>query len=115
VLRVLVFVALASGMVSCAGSPSAAAIGPSLTGGGFVILIQNFTFVPPSLTVPPAAKITVVNHDDVTQTLTAVNRTFDTGDIPGGHTATFTAPTRPGSYPYICRTHPVMHGAIIVQ
>lgn len=114
-LRVFVLVALAVGLVSCAGANSAAGTGPSLTGNGFVILIRNYTFVPDSLVVPPHARITVVNQDDVTHTLTADNKVFDTGDIPGGHTAAFTGPTRPGSYPYVCVVHPFMHGTLVVR
>lgn len=63
----------------------------------------------------PAAKITVVNEDRSTHTVTAQDKTFDTGDIPAGHTATFTAPAQPGSYPYICTLHQYMHGTLVVQ
>ncbi|SDK81644.1 hypothetical protein SAMN04487916_103158 [Arthrobacter sp. ov407] len=38
---------------------------------------------------------------------------FD-AEAKGGGTATFTAPTKPGTYPY--RTfHPGMHGVVIVK
>ena len=40
---------------------------------------------------------------------------FDTANIPAnGGTGTFTAPTKPGSYPFGC-TYPEMAGTLIVQ
>jgi plastocyanin len=41
---------------------------------------------------------------------------FDTGPIqPGGGTATFTAPAKPGSYPFGCLFHLLMQGKLVVQ
>jgi plastocyanin len=36
-------------------------------------------------------------------------------DIRGGGTATFTAPTAPGTYAYHCTYHPNMHGTLTVK
>src|SRR4029079_3775218 len=41
---------------------------------------------------------------------------FSTGAIdPSGGTATFTAPAKPGIYPFGCRFHPTMKGTLTVQ
>jgi plastocyanin len=39
---------------------------------------------------------------------------FD-ADINGNGQTTFTAPAKPGSYPYHCEYHGSMHGTLIVQ
>jgi plastocyanin len=80
------------------------------------ISISNFKFAPSSLTVAPGTKITVTNHDTATHTVTATtNKAFDTGNISGGATTTFTAPTTPGTYNYICSIHTYMTGTLIVK
>ncbi|MGI8612722.1 MAG: cupredoxin domain-containing protein [Nocardioidaceae bacterium] len=40
---------------------------------------------------------------------------FDVNVTAGGGTATFTAPTKPGSYPYHCTYHSSMHGTLVVK
>ncbi len=53
--------------------------------------------------------------DQVTHTLTASKGEFNTGDIPPGQSKTFTAPTVPGRYAYICSIHQYMSGTIVVS
>jgi plastocyanin len=66
--------------------------------------------------VAPGTKITVTNHDSATHTVTETgNKAFDTGDIGNGQTATFTAPTTPGTYNYICSIHTYMKGTLVVK
>ncbi|WP_194908586.1 cupredoxin domain-containing protein [Catenulispora rubra] len=79
------------------------------------IVIDNFAFSPANLTVRPGQTITVVNHDSVTHTLTAGSgAAFDTGALNPGKSATITAPTTPGAYPYVCTIHASMHGTLTV-
>ncbi|MEU1925088.1 cupredoxin domain-containing protein [Streptomyces albogriseolus] len=98
-----------------AASPSSAATtaGPASAR----IVIENFTFSPADLQVRPGAKITVVNRDSVPHTVTATGdkTTFDTGNITGGATVTFTVPSTTGSYSYICTIHPNMKGTLTVR
>jgi plastocyanin len=102
---------------STASSGTAAASGSSATSAtGTTITIKNFTFSPMSLTVKPGAKVTVMNKDTVTHTLTAMTKSaFDTMDIKAGASTTFTAPSKAGSYPYICDIHMYMKGTLTVQ
>jgi plastocyanin len=78
------------------------------------IVIKNFMFMPMTLTVAPGTKITVSNEDSATHTLTATDKSFDSGDIAPGKTATITAPTKPGTYGYLCDIHQYMTGMIKV-
>jgi len=79
------------------------------------ITISNFMFSPMSAVVAPGATVTVTNKDSVTHTLTATNGQFDTGDIAGGQSKTFTAPSKAGTYHYICNIHQYMMGTIVVS
>lgn len=89
----------------------------SVAGAPDTIVIRNFAFQPSTLVVEPGAKVTVRNTDPAAHTVTATgsSRAFDTGDIQAGQTATFTAPSRRGSYLYICEIHQFMHGTLNVR
>lgn len=88
----------------------------SSASGGTQVTIKDFTFEPASLTVSPGAKVTVVNKDSTTHTLTASKGgSFDTGDIAPGKSATFTAPSMAGDFPYACTIHPFMKGTLTVE
>jgi plastocyanin len=79
------------------------------------IVISNFAYGPSSLTVAPGTKITVMNKDQAPHTVTANDKSFDTGTISGGQQGEMTAPTKPGTYPYTCTIHQYMTGTLIVK
>jgi plastocyanin len=102
------------------GSPKAAASGGSSGGSGGAkstnaITISNFMFSPMSVSVAPGSTVSITNKDSVAHTLTATGGQFDTGDINGGQTKTFTAPSKAGTYHYICNIHQYMMGTIVVR
>lgn len=106
---------LAVGYGSAAGSSDAKHGTPlGVTQPGTVV-IKNFAFGPASLAVAPGTKITVVNQDRAPHTLTARDRSFDTGTIAGGQRGEITAPSSPGTYLYLCTLHPSMTGTLIVR
>ncbi len=80
------------------------------------VIIDNFTFSPPTLTIPAGAAVTWINRDDVphTATSTAKPKQFDSGalDTDERYTHVF---KEPGTYPYFCAVHPKMTGQIIVK
>ncbi|MGW4202163.1 cupredoxin domain-containing protein [Streptomyces sp. NPDC004726] len=81
-----------------------------------MIAIEDFTLAPANLEVSPGTEVTVTDRDSVTHTVTATgSKPFDTGDITAGSTATFTAPSTAGSYPYTCTIHPFMKGTLTVR
>ena len=101
---------------AAATSAAAATSSAAVATGGTQITIDNFAFSPAALTVQPGQKVTVLNKDTTTHTLTASDKkAFDTGSVAPGATGSFTAPTAPGSYPYICTIHPFMHGTLTVK
>lgn len=99
-----------------AASPSTSSPAGSAPAGGAVIVIKNFAYSPVSLTVTPGATVTVKNEDVAPHTVTSSGSgKFDTGTINPGGSATFTAPTAAGTYPYICSIHQFMHGTLVVS
>ncbi|MBA2470707.1 MAG: metal-binding protein [Pseudonocardiales bacterium] len=98
-----------------AGSPAGDGGGPAAPGATDTIVMKSFTFTPATLTVAPGAKIMVVNQDQAPHTVTANDKSFDSGNISGGQRGAVTAPTKPGSYPYICTIHQYMTGTLIVR
>lgn len=63
--------------------------------------------------VAPGASVTVANLDGEPHTVTADDGSFDQG-VDGGASAAFVAPATPGTYSFVCRIHPSMHGQIVV-
>jgi plastocyanin len=105
-------------MLAACGGGSKASAGTATSPSGSstpTIVIKNFAFQPASLTVAPGATVTVQNDDSATHTITASNKAFDTGHIDPGMSATFTAPTTPGTYSYICSIHQFMMGTLTVS
>ncbi|MFJ7248843.1 cupredoxin family copper-binding protein [Kitasatospora sp. NPDC098652] len=107
------------------GAPSGAVTSPAQSGavasspaqsstGALQVIIKNFAFAPAALTVKAGQTVTVVNQDSTAHTLTASDKSFDTGTIQPGASATFTAPQQSGDHPYICTIHPFMHGTLTV-
>ena len=103
-----------SGSGSGSGSPAASSSSGHATQTD-AITISNFMFEPMAASVAPGATVRVTNKDSVTHTLTATGGQFDTGDIGGGQTKSFTAPTKAGTYHYICNIHQYMVGTIVVR
>ena len=76
--------------------------------------ISNYRYMPQSIEVPAGTTITWTNEDDVSHTVTATDRSWNSGVIRPGATwsRTFTAP---GTYEYFCTPHPQMKGTVIVR
>lgn len=91
--------------------PAPVAVEPAAA---ITVVIKNFAFIPQNFTVPPGATVTVRNEDQALHTVTADNRTFNTGNVTRGLPATFTAPTQRGTYPFHCLFHPYMTGSLTV-
>jgi plastocyanin len=81
-----------------------------------VVTIDNFTFDPPTLTIPRGTKVTWLNHDDVPHTATssASPRAFDSKALDTDDKFSFVFQT-PGTYSYFCAIHPHMTASIVVK
>jgi plastocyanin len=115
-LGVLFLVGIIGAVAAGCGGATAPTVGPGSTtaAAGPTITISGMAFGEP-LTVTPGATITIVNKDSVEHSVTSQPKgPFDT-DVDGGAQKTFTAPTQPGEYPFICTYHPSMKGTLIVK
>jgi plastocyanin len=78
--------------------------------------IQNFAFSPATLTVKAGQTVTVINHDAIKHNVHANDDSFKTNLLAKDEKATFTAPTKPGSYPFVCDPHKAtMKGTLVVE
>lgn len=95
------------------GSSSSSASSSDAGSTASTITIENFGFTTPD-SVSPGATVTVDNKDGTAHTVTSDDGSaFD--DAAASGTSTFTAPTKPGSYPFHCTIHPSMHGTLVVK
>jgi plastocyanin len=77
------------------------------------VKIDNFSFAPATITVPPGATVTWTNQDDIPHLVVANDKSYrspplDTGDSFAHRFA------EPGEYPYFCGLHPKMVGLVKV-
>jgi plastocyanin len=79
------------------------------------VSIQNFSYIPATITVAPGERVTWTNNErSVPHTVTSDSDVFDSGRLAPGATFSFTF-TTPGTYTYHCAIHPYMHGTVVVQ
>lgn len=118
------------GGTTTAPAATASATGSTETGGGpagtpsggsapatsaAVITVRDFAYGPP-LVVAAGAVVTVTNMDGAEHTVTADDGPAFDVDVKGsGGTASFTAPSTPGTYAFHCTFHPGMHGTLTVK
>lgn len=79
-----------------------------------VITIKDFKFTTPS-TVKPGAAVMIKNEDGEAHTVTADGKGGFDVKIDPGATATLTAPSTAGSFPFHCTYHSDMHGTLTVS
>jgi plastocyanin len=80
------------------------------------VAIQNYSFIPASITVTPGTTVTWTNLDTVDHTVTSVAPSPDVLNSPvlhQGDTFQFTF-NQTGTYPYLCTIHPFMRGTVTV-
>ncbi|HUP68660.1 MAG TPA: cupredoxin family copper-binding protein [Acidimicrobiales bacterium] len=88
-----------------------------MTGGGeagTAITIKDFKFAPETLKAKVGDKITVTNEDSAIHTLTAKDKSFDTGNLDQGAEGTITV-SKAGTVEYFCNIHDYMTGTIEVR
>jgi plastocyanin len=79
-----------------------------------VVMIDNFTFDPPKLSVRAGTAVTWINHDDIPHTTTSATKVFGSPVLDTDDKFTFRF-DQPGTYTYFCKLHPHMQGTIEVM
>ncbi len=100
----MAFCALAALATACGGSDGGSE--KAAAGSGSTITIDNFEFAPETLQAKVGDTITVDNKDSAEHTVTATDKSFDTGRFASGK-KTFTV-TKAGRFEYVCDVHPFM-------
>jgi plastocyanin len=94
--------------------PSAAsATGSAAPVAGDAVSIDNFAFVPATLTVPAGSTVTWTNHDEEPHTVAASDGSFHSPGMGSQATYSHTFPTA-GRFDYVCSIHPFMHATVVV-
>jgi plastocyanin len=92
------------------GDTSAAArTGPTVKAG-----MKNIAFLPGRIEITTGTTVEWTNNDAVNHTVTAIDRSFDSGNMAPGATWRYTF-TKPGTYQFFCIVHPFMKGVVIVK
>ena len=78
------------------------------------VVIDNFTYTPPELTVAVGTTVKWVNHDDIPHTVVENNKIFRSKALDTDDSYSFTF-TSAGTFSYFCSLHPKMQGKIIVK
>lgn len=83
------------------------------TAAAVTVHIKGFAYSDPG-PIAPGATVMVMNMDSQAHTVTADDGSFNA--VAGaGQSVTFTAPAKPGTYPYHCQYHSNMHGTLTVK
>lgn len=80
------------------------------------VMIKDFAFTPPIISVPVGTTVTWTNKDAIRHSVTADDGSpdmFDSGLIDSKATYTHTFSTK-GTFHYHCEPHPYMKGVVIV-
>lgn len=102
---------LIAGALAAVSLVASAATGAGRT---HTVTIENMQFSPQELTVRRGDRVVWVNKDLFPHTVTAVDKTFDSGSVAANASWSYVASKR-GDYPYGCTFHPTMKGKITVR
>jgi len=93
--------------------PTMSVTSPAVPVSGDQVNIDDFAFVPATLTVHAGSTVTWTNHDEEPHTVAASDGTFHSPGMGTG--ATFShAFAAAGTFDYVCSIHPMMHGTVVV-
>ena len=78
------------------------------------VVIEGFAFGPDTITVAAGTTVTWLNKDSAAHTVSSREDVFDSGNLSGGATFSYTSDQK-GSFDYYCKFHPYMTARIIVE
>lgn len=78
------------------------------------VAIEGFAFKPAEINVPVGSTITWYNKDSAAHTVTARDKSFDSGKLSRNDTFSYTF-KQSGTFEYYCTIHPFMEGKVVVD
>ena len=105
-----------SGMPSKPGAPANASVSATASAPvtGNAVSIDNFAFVPATLTVAAGSTVTWTNQDEEPHTVVANDGSFRSPGMGSQATYSHTFATA-GRFDYVCSIHPFMHATVVVM
>lgn len=110
------------GMMGLGSMMGPGMMGPGMMGGygvtptapaGTSVRMGGSRFEPAAITIAPGETVRWFNDDIAPHTVTAIDGSWDSGDLPSGGSFERRFDT-PGTYSYVCRYHPWMTGEVKV-
>ncbi|TMD06380.1 MAG: amidase [Chloroflexi bacterium] len=108
--RLLFSAAVLGGALLAGCGGSSAPSGPAAA----AVTIKNFAFSPTPLTVRTGTKVTWTQQDSTVHTVTAVDGSFDSGNLSQGQSFSRTFSTA-GTFMYRCNIHQYMTATVVVS
>ena len=104
-----------SGMPSKPGAPANASVSATASAPvtGNAVSIDDFAFVPATLTVAAGSTVTWTNQDEEPHTVVANDGSFRSPGMGSQATYSHTFATA-GRFDYVCSIHPFMHATVVV-
>jgi plastocyanin len=105
-----------SGMPSMPHVPAGTTASPTGSAApvaGNAVSIDNFAFVPATLTVAAGGTVTWTNRDEEPHTVAANDGSFHSPGMGSQATYSHTFATA-GTFDYVCSIHPFMHATVVV-
>jgi len=87
---------------------------PSPSSTSSEIEISGFAFAPAIVTISAGTTLTWTNNDSVSHTVTSRDNLFDSGNLSGGSTFSYTF-AQSGTFEYYCTIHPYMTAKVIIE
>ncbi len=107
--------ALAVGLATIATSAKTIAATPDTNSAPAAeVKIDNFSFSPPTISVPAGTTVRWTNRDDIPHTIVSDDKIFKSKALDTDDQFTYTF-TKPGAYGYFCSIHPKMTAKVVVQ
>jgi plastocyanin len=77
------------------------------------VTMNGSTYTPETITIAEGQSVEFINDDDLPHTVTATDKSFDSGNLDARHSWTYTF-KKAGTFVYGCTYHAWMHGTIKV-
>jgi plastocyanin len=78
------------------------------------VVIEAMRFSPQVIEVAPGDTVVWTNKDPFPHTVTARDRSFDSGELASTRSWKFKA-RKKGTFSYVCTLHPTMKGSLVVK
>ncbi|MFE0044273.1 cupredoxin domain-containing protein [Streptomyces albireticuli] len=114
ILRLLTALVAVLSLGALMAGPAASAAAPAKPAAEVIVLIEDFQFVPSSVTIRVGDTVRWTNNDSATHTSTSDNGVWNSGNLTAGTSFRHTFRTA-GSFSYHCAIHPSMTGTVTVR